>query len=147
MQKKRLLLLTSVMSVILAVQAQTNYTSVITNPSFENGVEGWTYKGMTTQGNNVFSIKAGNTYMEKWTARGGAVGDGYLKQQLSGLPPGNYELTVAAQNIQEDTPQQAQTGACIYVETSKTSIFKLQTKRPSPCATTIPWHSIMSVAP
>ena len=49
----------------IAVNAQTDYTSLITNPSFEQGTEGWVHQGMSAQGNDVFSIKNGNTYMER----------------------------------------------------------------------------------
>lgn len=105
----------------MLANAQTDYTSLITNPSFEQGTDGWEHKGMSAQGNNVFSIKDGTTYMERWTGRGGAVGDGKLLQELRNLPPGNYELTAVAQNIQEDTPTKAQTGAWIFAETSKLS--------------------------
>ena len=107
---------------MLGLQAQTDYTSKIKNPSFESGLDGWTHKSMVTQGNDVFTLKAGNTYVEKWTGRGGSVGSGSVSQQVSSLPPGNYELTVAAQNIQEDTPKAAQTGACIYADTAKTVV-------------------------
>ncbi len=100
----------------------TDYTSLIKNPSFEQDAEGWVHKNMNAQGNNVFSIKTGNTYMEKWTGRGGAVGDGLLSQELSDLPPGNYVLTAAAQNIQEDTPTAAQTGAWIFAGDNKTTV-------------------------
>lgn len=92
------------------------------NPSFEQGLEGWTNKGMQTQANDVFDIKAGNTYLEKWTGRGGAVGNGSVSQKLSDLPPGNYLLTAAAQNIQEDTPTAAQTGAWIFAGDNKTTV-------------------------
>ncbi len=102
----------------ITMSAQTDYTSLITNPSFENGTDGWEHQGMNTQTNNVFSIKSGNTYMERWTGRGGAVGSGKLSQVLYNLPAGNYELTAAAQNIQEDTPKAAQTGAWIFAENS-----------------------------
>ena len=119
---KKFYLLACMLTSILSVSAQTDYTSKITNPSFERDAEGWMHKGMAAQGNNVFNIKAGNIYMEKWTGRGGVVGDGYLKQEISGLVPGNYELTAAAQNIQEDTPTSAQTGAWIFAGDIKTTV-------------------------
>ncbi|MBP5338505.1 MAG: hypothetical protein J6Z14_04260 [Prevotella sp.] len=103
----------------ITMNAQTNYTSLITNPSFEKGTDGWEHQGMSAQTNSVFSIKSGNTYMERWTGRGGAVGSGKLSQVLYNLPAGNYELTAAAQNIQEDTPTASQTGAWIFAENSK----------------------------
>ncbi|MBR4897815.1 MAG: FIVAR domain-containing protein [Prevotella sp.] len=120
--RKMTCMLIVLMCAIMA-NAQTDYTSLITNPSFEQGTDGWEHKGMSAQGNNVFSIKDGNTYMERWTGRGGAVGSGKLSQVLYDLPPGNYELSVAAQNIQEDTPQKAQTGAWIFAESP--SLFTL----------------------
>ena len=115
------LLLVAIMS-CLAVSAQTDMTSRITNPSFEQDTEGWTQKGMGVQSNSVFNIKDGSKYMERWTGRGGAVGDGYLKQELRDLTPGNYELSAAAQNIQEDKPNAAQTGAWIFAGDKKTTI-------------------------
>ena len=106
----------------MTLAAQTDATSYITNPSFENEMTGWVHKSMGTQGNNVFSIKSGNTYLEKWTGRGGAVGNGSVSQELQGLLPGNYELSAAAQNIQEDTPNAAQTGAWIFAGDKKTTV-------------------------
>ena len=98
------------------------YTSKIVNPGFEQGLTGWDYKSMGVQGNDVFTLKAGSNYVEKWTGRGGAVGSASVSQQLLSLPPGNYELSAAAQNIQEDTPNAAQTGACIFADTAETKV-------------------------
>ena len=107
---------------ISVMSAQTDYTSRIKNPSFESGMTGWTYKSMGTQNNSVFTLKHGSTYVEKWTGRGGAVGSGSVSQQLASLPPGNYELSVAAQNIQEDTPSAAQNGAYIFAGSERTKV-------------------------
>ena len=90
-----------------------DWTNLITNPSFEDGTEGWAVNGMGTQGNSVFSIKAGSTYLERWVSKGSKVGDGSVVQTIKDLPVGMYQLKVAAQNIQEDTPSRAQNGAWI----------------------------------
>ena len=90
-----------------------DWTDLITNPSFEDGTDSWTVDGMGTQGNSVFSIKAGSTYMERWTGKGNKVGDGSVVQTLKDLPIGRYQLKVAAQNIQEDASSRAQKGAWI----------------------------------
>ena len=119
---KKILLLVCMLMSLLGMQAQTDYTSMIVNHSFEQGMDGWTYKSLAAQGNNVFTLKDGNTYVEKWTGRGGAVGSASISQQLTSLPPGNYELSVAAQNIQEDTPKTAQTGAWVFADNEKTSV-------------------------
>ena len=121
MYKRFYLALVAIVSCFAAL-AQTDMTSHITNPSFEQDADGWTLKGMGVQGNNVFNIKDGAKYMERWTGRGGAVGDGYIQQVLRDLPPGNYELSAAAQNIQEDTPKAAQTGAWIFAGDEKTTV-------------------------
>lgn len=110
------------MLVMTSYGQSTDYTSRIQNPSFEQGTDGWVHKQMNAQGNDVFNIKAGNTYMEKWTGRGGAVGDALLSQELRNLPAGKYVLTAAAQNIQENTPTAAQTGACIFAGDNKTTV-------------------------
>jgi hypothetical protein len=99
---------------MLGLQAQTDYTSEIVNPSFEQGMTGWIYKSLGVQGNDIFTLKAGSNYVEKWTGRGGAVGNGSLTQTLQNMNPGHYRLKIAAQNIQEDTPRAAQDGACIF---------------------------------
>ena len=107
---------------VLGLSAQTDMTGWIVNPSFESDFDGWEHKSMGRQGNDVFSIKDGATYVEKWTGRGGAVGSGMVSQTLRDLPPGNYELSAAAQNIQEDTPTASQTGAWVFAGEQKTTV-------------------------
>ena len=137
----RLFLLVCILMTAFGLQAQTDCTSRITNPSFEQGLTGWVYKSMGTQNNTVFTLKDGSVYVEKWTGRGGAVGSASVSQQLSSLPPGNYELTVAAQNIQEDTPTAAQTGAYIFADNSQFSLLSSQFKK-----TTVTVRSTYKVA-
>ena len=107
---------------VATMSAQTDATSYIKNPSFEEGTADWVHKSMGTQENNVFSIKDGKVYMEKWTGRGGAVGSGGVSQVLQNLIPGNYELSAAAQNIQEDTPTKEQSGAWIFAGDKRTKV-------------------------
>jgi hypothetical protein len=115
LRKKLFLTLATAWLLSVTANGQTDCTQFITNPSFEQGTKGWEHNGMSEQNNSVFSIKDGNVYMERWTGRNGAVGSGRLAQELRNLPPGNYTLTAAAQNIQEDTPKAEQTGAWIFV--------------------------------
>ena len=107
----------------LPVWSQTDYTSKINNPSFETkDAVGWTKKNLSSQGNTAFKLKAGSVYLEKWTGKGGKVGDAFLQQTVTELPAGQYTLTVAAQNIQEDTPTEHQTGATIFGNGQTTAV-------------------------
>jgi hypothetical protein len=79
-------------SIVSTINGGTNVdlTSFITNPSFENGLTGWTNTGnMVTQGNTSFG-KTGNNYVEFWQPNGTKG----LSQTISLLPSGLYELTV-----------------------------------------------------
>ena len=101
----------------LSVQAQS-----LLNGSFENGLENWDVSSLAVQSNDAFSLKAGSNYLEKWVSRGSAVGNAKLSQTVSQLPAGIYTLTVSAQNIQENTPTDKQTGAWIFADDEKTIV-------------------------
>lgn len=101
--------------------AQTNVTSKIKNPSFENGFTSWTNVNMQTQSNSDFTKKAGTYYAEKWTSSGNKIGDAEVSQTIKSLPAGAYELTVAAQNIQQNSSK-AQTGAWIFANDARKDV-------------------------
>jgi len=122
MKTNKVLFSLILMTVCSWVSAQTDFTSRITNASFEDGMTGWTIKSMQTQNNAVFNIKQGSIYMEKWTGKGGAVGSASVSQSLTALEPGQYQLSAAAQNIQEDSPNAAQTGAFILAGDNQSAI-------------------------
>ena len=99
---------------IVTINAQQDVTKqFITNASFENGTEPWTVSNLSIQSNTSFSKKDGKYYMEKWTWQGNTLGSASISQTLQYLPAGNYQLTVAAQNIKENNDD-AQTGTTIY---------------------------------
>lgn len=107
-----------------------DFTSYIVNPSFEVGFEGWINVGMATQTNNVFNVKKGNTFIEKWVSIGSSVANGGVEQKLVSLPAGLYTLKVAAGNIQQTGSGSAQnsgnpqTGVSFFV-TTNSSYFDL----------------------
>ena len=104
-----------------SVDNPVDVTELILNNSFEKGGDHWTIKDMAFQSNTAFSLKAGNTYMEKWTAVGGRVGNGSVLQVVQGLQPGVYILKAAAQNIQEGSSA-AQKNAWIVANNTKTEV-------------------------
>lgn len=89
-------------------------TSLITNPSFENGTNGWISENLSHQGNASFTKKSGSYYVEKWTASGSTVGDAMAKQVLKNVPIGKYKMTVAAQNLSQSNTTKKNTGAYIF---------------------------------
>ncbi|WP_340111359.1 DUF6055 domain-containing protein [Maribellus mangrovi] len=103
-------------------------TELITNPGFESSFTGWTNIGMATQSNNVFPIKEGGIFAEKWVNRGSKVPDVSVQQILNGIPNGNYVLKAAAGNIQQTGSGSTvnlgnpQTGAELFAGYRKTNV-------------------------
>ena len=99
-------------------------TQYIKNPDFEsNGTNGWTVSSLQSQTNTSFSKKHGNVYLEKWTSQGNVVGDGSVSQVVKGLPAGKYRLTVAAQNLSQNSTTRRNKGACIYAGEARTTVY------------------------
>lgn len=96
-------------------------TEWIVNHSFEKGADNWALESMSLQSNTAFSLKAGNTYVEKWTGAGGKVGDGSVLQTIKGLSPGVYILKANAQNIQEGSDV-ANSGAWIVANNASEQV-------------------------
>ena len=104
-----------------SVDNPVDVSHLIVNNSFESSFEGWTQTGMAAQSNTAFSLKHGNTYVEKWTSAGGKVGDGSVMQKVKGLGLGVYVLKAAAQNIQEGSSA-TQRNAWVVANNSKTEV-------------------------
>ena len=121
---KKLLLTNFLMLLTFCAHAQSNTdrTSYIINPSFENGTNGWVCENLSAQTNSDFR-KAGSTYMEKWVSKSNSVGDGSIYQTITKLPIGIYKLTVAAQNLNQNSTTQKCSGAYIYANDQKTDVY------------------------
>lgn len=110
-----------------SIENPIDNTSLIVNNSFETKLQGWTNTNFQTQTNTSFTLKQGTTYVEKWTSKGGAVGDADISQTISSLQMGIYQLKVAAQNIQEASPSKKYDGAWIYANSAKLPVYKRST--------------------
>lgn len=104
-------------------QSATDRTSYITNPNFESGVNGWVCESLQAQSNSSFTKKSGSVYMEKWVATGNYVGNGSIYQTITQLPIGIYQLTVAAQNLNQSSTSQKCSGVYIYADDQQTSVY------------------------
>ena len=112
--KKQLFLSLFLFVITSLLWAQTDMTNRIVNPGFEDGVEGWYIRKVGRQTNDAFGLKEGTAYVESWRPAGDKAQDGSLEQVLTKLPAGTYTVTVAAQNIQQNTPDVVQTGVWVY---------------------------------
>ncbi len=74
-----------------------DFTSIIINPDFEEGLDGWTNQNMQSQTNTAFG-KNGNTYCEKWHADLSLS----ISQSFKNLPNGYYTLTANCYNSTAD---------------------------------------------
>lgn len=97
-------------------------TEYVVNPSFEKGTNGWMSENLSTQTNTSFTRKAGNTYLEKWTASG-SVGDGYVRQTIKNLPNGLYKLVVAAQNLSQSATTRKNAGVYIFAGDQQEPVY------------------------
>ena len=123
MISRKTLVLAAAMFTAANFSAQT-----ITNPSFEDGTNGWTVSRMQLQTNDAMSTyKAGNTYIERWLPAPGLLGSASVKQTVTGLTNGVYRLTVAAQNISQSNENTAQVGAWIVGNGLRTSVTSRNT--------------------
>ncbi len=82
-------------------ESPLDFTSYISNPSFESGFTGWENNGFATQSNNSFTLKKGTYYIEKWTNIGSKVADVSVAQTITGIPNGKYIVSAASGNIQQ----------------------------------------------
>ena len=123
---KKISLCLVALALCLVTRGQSDVTDKITNPSFEDGTNGWTVTKMQLQGNDgMSSYKAGNTYIERWIAAPGLLGCASTKQTVTGLSNGVYRLTAAAMNISQNNTNAAQVGAWIVGNGLRTAVTTL----------------------
>lgn len=106
----------------LCVNAQTDVTSLMSNPSFEEGLDGWTNDGFQTQDNTDFDLKVGIYYCERWVSSAGGDGnlpDSRISQTLTDIENGTYRLTVVGGLNNEGGPS---SGMFLYANDEKVEI-------------------------
>ena len=111
----------SMFGIISMLHAQTDMTSYIVNPDFEEDphTNGWTRTGFGPNSGS-FSLKHGNTFVEMWGGHGSTLSDASIYQIVDELPPGTYTVTVAAHNIQQGNNDSPEKGAFVFAGESRT---------------------------
>ncbi|MBO4641929.1 MAG: hypothetical protein J5661_03580 [Bacteroidaceae bacterium] len=99
-------------------------TEYIRNASFEmNNFTGWTSASFSLQNNTSFARKKGSYYIEKWVNQGTKVGNASVRQTLKNLPNGKYRLTVAAQNLNQQSTSSRCKGAYIFAGDQQKPVY------------------------
>lgn len=120
----RPILLTAIAGLAFAsAVAQTDATQYIKNPSFESGLSNWKTENLQSQSNSSFTVKAGTLYAEKWVSSGNNVGNALASQRVTNLPAGVYQLTVAAQNLNQSNTSARCEGAYIFADDQRTTVY------------------------
>ena len=111
-----LMLLVASPAGVTKADAQTDMTSYIVNPNFDGrSFSGWQQMGMWVQANSEFALKSNYAYVERWVSTASNLPDTYIRQTLSSLPNGHYQLTVSAQHVKQGSSSAA-SGACIFAD-------------------------------
>ena len=98
------------------VMAQTDMTSYIVNPNFDGrSFSGWQQMGMWVQTNAEFTLKSNYAYAERWVDNASNLPDTYIRQTISSLPNGHYQLTVGAHHVKQGSNASA-AGASIFAD-------------------------------
>ncbi len=121
MKRTRLTVIVTLLTMYASLAvAQTDitpvdYTDRIINPSFEDGLAGWTNNGMQTQNNNeVNANKTGRLYCEKWTPSPNALSDADVQQTVTGLQDGIYRITAMCHAELQNRKQTTITGTFLF---------------------------------
>ncbi|MFA6872884.1 MAG: hypothetical protein WCQ86_02730, partial [Bacteroidaceae bacterium] len=96
-----------------------DYTFLVANPSFENGVTSWTGLTATHGYNSALSGFTGN-FAESWS--GSTLADKDIYQTLSDLPNGEYVITMYANAVKQGALTTEITGANFYANDQKIAI-------------------------
>ena len=122
MTMKKTVIILTVALLTLTAHGQTDMTSSIVNPNFDGrSYAGWQQQGMQFQTNSDFPGKSNYAYVERWVSKTSNLPDTYIQQTLTGLTPGRYTLTVAAQHVKQDSSADA-TGAVVFADWQETAV-------------------------
>ncbi len=102
-----------------------DYTSEITNPSFEtNSFTGWTNTGFSIVSNSPLYVKDGIYHIEKYLAPVATIANMSVSQTVTGLPNGKYVLSASglARKNQNGTGPTDIAGAVLFAGNASTPV-------------------------
>lgn len=117
----------------LTVKAQygTDVTSLLTNPDFESGTDGWT----TTGGVKIAGTAAtygynATSFMEEWISSDQNLGDREWSQTIN-VPNGVYAIRVLAHAVKQSDGSVVPSGVVIYANSDEVPVTTTNTNPPT----------------
>ena len=131
MKKITLLAMSFMMALMVKAQYGTDVTSLLTNPDFESGTDGWT----TTGGVKIAGTAAnygynGTSFMEEWISSDQNLGDREWSQTIS-VPNGVYAIRVLAHAIKQSDASVVPSGVVIYANSDEVPVTTTNTNPPT----------------
>lgn len=82
-----------------------------------NYVSGTQAQNIGYQSNNAFNTSSAfcNRFIEAWISSSSSIGDGYLRQTVSGLPEGKYKLECDAIAVNQSNASGTTTGTLLFI--------------------------------
>ena len=102
--------------------AGANMTPLVVNPSFEQGFTGWDNNGFALQTSNALPAKEGTTFAEKWVASSNTLPNADIKQTVTDLKSGIYEVTAVMQYLEQGNGDAAAKGMFIFANDAQTEV-------------------------
>lgn len=124
MKRISLITLSLAMASVALAQPKEVTKQYMENPNFEARFAAWVNPGsINFNVANTFDGRDGQVWMEKWVAKGSALGNNEgIYQTLRNLPTGTYTLVANAKNVSQSAPDKVCTGAFLYAGNEQTEI-------------------------
>ena len=131
MKKITLLAMSFIMALTVKAQYGTDVTSLLTNPDFESGTDGWT----TTGGVKIAATAAnygynGTSFMEEWVPSNENLGNREWSQTIE-VPNGVYSVRVLAHAIKQSDGSVVPSGVVIYANSDEVPVTTTNTNPPT----------------
>ena len=131
MKKITLLAMSFIMALTVKAQYGTDVTSLLTNPDFESGTDGWT----TTGGVKIAGTAAnygysGTSFMEEWVPSNENLGNREWSQTIE-VPNGVYSVRVLAHAIKQSDGSVVPSGVVIYANSDEVPVTTTNTNPPT----------------
>ena len=131
MKKITLLAMSFIMALTVKAQYGTDVTSLLTNPDFESGTDGWT----TTGGVKIAGTAAtygynATSFMEEWISSDQNLGDREWSQTIN-VPNGVYAIRVLAHAVKQSDGSVVPSGVVIYANSDEVPVTTTNTNPPT----------------